>query len=328
MGEKGLISVIVPVYNTAEYLERCITSITENTYKNLEILCIDDGSTDNSLEVLTKIAEKDRRVRVIHQENGGISSARNHGLKEAKGEWISFVDSDDWIHKEMFSIFMDAAGKYDADIVIGKHSIVNHRDIDSDNKVSGQLLFPSSVTSLGAMVTGNLYHKRVIKDLNFPEGIAVEEDSVFNSGIKANNRDLHIVYYTDILYYQYNREGSSKTLYQWDTDYTIAKYILSRIDNYYMKKTIIADAYSHALSFRYVSSFSIHCIEAKNKSKELLKLCRGFLLNSGEFGWREKMKYLVATFSPELYRYRQIRKDPTLLTYERTLKEKAAKGEW
>ena len=96
--EKPLISVIIPVYNTEAYLERCLVSVLSNTYRDLEVICINDGSTDGSLEILNAFARQDERVTVIDKKNGGLSAARNDGLRRATGEWIAFIDSDDWIH--------------------------------------------------------------------------------------------------------------------------------------------------------------------------------------------------------------------------------------
>ena len=104
-----LISVIVPVYNVAEYLPRCIESIICQTYSNLEILLVNDGSDDTSGTICEKYYQKDERVRVIHQENLGVSSARNAGLDTAKGEWVGFVDPDDWIEPEMLEILYRTA---------------------------------------------------------------------------------------------------------------------------------------------------------------------------------------------------------------------------
>ena len=92
-----LISVIVPVYNVESYLEKCVDSIRNQTYKNLEIILVDDGATDNSGVLCDKIAKKDDRIKVYHKENGGLSDARNYGVKKATGEFIGFVDSDDYI---------------------------------------------------------------------------------------------------------------------------------------------------------------------------------------------------------------------------------------
>ena len=104
--KEPLISVIIPVYNVEEYLDRCLESATLQTYKNIEIILIDDGSTDNSGKMCDEWAEKDRRIRVIHQKNGGLSNARNKGIEEAKGEFISFIDSDDWIEANMLTDFI------------------------------------------------------------------------------------------------------------------------------------------------------------------------------------------------------------------------------
>lgn len=97
----GLITVIVPVYNAAAYLPRCLGSLTEQTWERLEILLVDDGSCDDSLAVCRRWAERDERIRVLHQENGGVSRARNLGMEEAKGDYITFVDADDWIEPKM-----------------------------------------------------------------------------------------------------------------------------------------------------------------------------------------------------------------------------------
>ncbi len=105
----ALISVIVPVYNTVEYLERCVKSIRRQTWRNLEIILVDDGSTDNSGALAEKIAMEDMRVRVFHKENGGTSAARNLGISKARGDFIGFVDSDDYIEPEMYERLLAVA---------------------------------------------------------------------------------------------------------------------------------------------------------------------------------------------------------------------------
>ena len=99
---KDLISVIVPIYNVEKYLEKCVNSITSQTYKNLEIILVDDGSTDSSPEICEKLKQSDDRIIVIHKKNGGLSSARNAGLDIAKGKYIGCVDSDDYIDEKMY----------------------------------------------------------------------------------------------------------------------------------------------------------------------------------------------------------------------------------
>ena len=101
-----MISIIVPVYRVEPYLRQCIESILGQTYRDIEVLLIDDGSPDHSREICDEYAEKDGRVRVFHTENRGLSAARNLGLQEAKGEYIGFVDSDDWIEPEMYEVLL------------------------------------------------------------------------------------------------------------------------------------------------------------------------------------------------------------------------------
>lgn len=103
-----LLSIIIPIYNTKEYLEKCVTSIRKQSYENLEILLINDGSTDLSGPLCEKLALEDKRIRVFHKDNGGSSSARNMGIENAKGEYLAFVDSDDYIEREMYAYLMEA----------------------------------------------------------------------------------------------------------------------------------------------------------------------------------------------------------------------------
>lgn len=117
-----LISVIVPVYNVEKYLRQCIDSILAQTYKNFELILVDDGSKDKSGEICDEYAKKDPRIRVYHKKNGGASSARNYGLDNAKGEYISFCDSDDYVEPSWLSIFID--GMSNADMVISSMSFI------------------------------------------------------------------------------------------------------------------------------------------------------------------------------------------------------------
>lgn len=112
MSDSFLISVIVPVYNIQDYLERCVRSICNQTYKNLEIILVDDGSTDGSKDICDRLAKEDDRIRVFHKENGGSSSARNLGIRESTGEYLGFIDSDDYIEPDMYELLAEGIVKY------------------------------------------------------------------------------------------------------------------------------------------------------------------------------------------------------------------------
>lgn len=112
-----MISVIVPVFNTEKYLDQCIQSILSQTYSNIELLLVDDGSTDSSGAICDRYAEQDSRVRVFHKPNGGVSSARNKGLEVAKGEYVIYCDADDWIDVDMYKVMYDKASSENLDMV-------------------------------------------------------------------------------------------------------------------------------------------------------------------------------------------------------------------
>ena len=116
--DKELISVVIPVYNVANYLEKCLNSVQRQTYEKLEIILVDDGSTDNSGEICDRYKEKDTRVQVFHKENGGLSDARNFGISKAKGRYITFIDSDDYVMPNYVKHLFDLISKYNADISV------------------------------------------------------------------------------------------------------------------------------------------------------------------------------------------------------------------
>lgn len=114
---KELISVIVPIYRVEKYLEPCIESIINQTYKNLEIILVDDGSDDNCGEICDKYAKIDARIKVIHKKNAGLNNARKSGIKIASGKYIGYVDGDDWIEPDMYETLLRNAVKYNVDVV-------------------------------------------------------------------------------------------------------------------------------------------------------------------------------------------------------------------
>lgn len=182
--EYPLISVIVPIYNNEKYIDRCIASIVNQTIDKIEILLVEDGSTDNSLELCKKWATKDNRIKIIHQENKGVSAARNSGLEIAKGKYIGFVDSDDYIEKEMYEMLLKAINidkKIDlavCDIKDDNNSVESNTEvfeiIDKKNVISAK--FP-----LGGYVWNCIYKREIIlKNLiKFDPKITYGEDMIF-----------------------------------------------------------------------------------------------------------------------------------------------------
>ncbi|MEK4201245.1 glycosyltransferase family 2 protein [Cytobacillus sp. FSL K6-0265] len=119
---KAIISIIVPIYNMEKYVERCLHSLLTQTFKGIEIIAVNDGSTDRTGDILSKYQEKDKRVKVFYQENKGVSEARNLGLKHAIGEYIGFVDPDDWVHQEMYEVLYEALQREQVDIAMCRYT--------------------------------------------------------------------------------------------------------------------------------------------------------------------------------------------------------------
>lgn len=138
----GLITVVIPVYNKKEYVRKCIDSILAQTYSNLEVLLINDGSTDDSVAILDEYKALDNRIRVIHKENGGLSNTRNRGISEAKGEFIGFIDADDYIEKDMYANLIAAYQEY-PDITFAQ---IMSQNVYEDGKVFSEPLKDSNTT--------------------------------------------------------------------------------------------------------------------------------------------------------------------------------------
>ena len=171
-----LISIIVPVYNVEEYLERCVESIINQTYQNIEIILVDDGSKDNSGKICDKLKERDIRIKVIHKENGGLSDARNAGLKIANGKYIGFVDSDDYIEKDMFETLYNLNKKYNSEISIVSFNelyngkiigVRNSKKIEELNKINAikELLIDTKIQSYA---WNKLFKRELFNNIEFP----------------------------------------------------------------------------------------------------------------------------------------------------------------
>ena len=175
------ISVIVPVYKVEGYIRRCVESILAQTYRNLEVLLIDDGSPDGSGGICDEFAAKDSRVTVIHQENGGVSSARNAGLRRASGDWIAWVDSDDWVEPDFLQYLLTNAQDSGADIVIcgmfeeyrKRRLYIGPGDRLLDREEALEALLTDTVVR--NYLWDKLWRAELFRDLTFPEGRTFED---------------------------------------------------------------------------------------------------------------------------------------------------------
>ena len=206
------VSVIVPVYNASEYLSKSIESILNQSYENLEIILIDDASTDNSKEIIKKYALKDSRIKPFYSEvNHGVSRTRNIGLKSVSGDYIFFMDSDDTIMKDTIKIMVEKAIKYNSDLLDSYHLIIyknktflEHKALKEDlilgNKENEKMITTSSY------VTGKLIDTNLIKGLTFNEDLRRYEDLVFEHELKLRANNYCLI--KDVLYCYYQMDNS------------------------------------------------------------------------------------------------------------------------
>ena len=192
-----LITVIIPVYKVEKYINKCIKSVLNQTYKNLEIIIVDDGSPDNCGKICDEYGKKDNRIRVIHQENAGLSEARNAGLKIAKGEYIYLVDSDDFIDEPAIEYLYELAIDNNADIAIGNRTIFYEgQDLKTKNQEKEKLLIYNNEQALEAMLyntefTNNacnkLYKTSLFNNIKYPKGRLCEDlGTTYKLLLKAN----------------------------------------------------------------------------------------------------------------------------------------------
>ena len=220
--KKPKISVIVPVYNTEKYLDECLNSVENQTLKDIEIICVNDGSTDKSLEILNNHAGKDSRIKVIDKENGGVSKARNAGMKIAKGEYITFLDSDDLLSPIAYEKMYDLAKVHKPEVVkcevldfFEGNPIESNLENYDDSKVKvfevetfqqdpySQLNYDNGV------VWNKIYSRKFLldNDLLFNEKVALAEDSMFNWLCGASVKK-QVITYNILYFYRINRPGS------------------------------------------------------------------------------------------------------------------------
>jgi len=249
-----LISIIVPVYNVEKYLRRCMDSIVNQTLSNIEIICVNDGTKDNSVSILNEYASKDKRIKIIHKKNGGLSSARNEGMKYATAEYIGFVDSDDWIEPDTYELAYKAMVENNVDLVCwyaqievengliyDNNEIQKHRDYHKINnigffKITDEIFINCTVTAWN-----KLYKKSIIIKYNFsfPHGLLHEDIEFFFKYASA----CQSVYFIDkYLIHYLQRSGSimlSKTNNRNRLSMDRIK-IMKRLYQYYVKYNFLA----------------------------------------------------------------------------------------
>lgn len=237
-----MLSIIVPVYNEIENLERCVNSICKQSYSDIEIILVDDGSTDGSSNLCDKFARKDKRIKVVHKNNGGLSSARNAGLDIATGEFIGFVDSDDWISEDMYEYLIGLQKKYNADVCQIEYFQTNNFITNIPQKEHVQSYVEKDAILKQYLVDGmkavksypvntKVYRRECFKTIRFPVG-QLYEDVVTNFDILSQ---CHTYVVSNRICYFYYMNPASITRGKFirkDFDYIeVGKQIVERTKN-------------------------------------------------------------------------------------------------
>ncbi len=278
-----LISIIIPVYNVEKYIDRCLDSILNQSYKNLEIILIDDGSPDNCGKICDKYAIKDKRIKVIHKTNGGLSDARNKGIEVATGQYIGFVDSDDWIHKDMYKNLYNSITTYKADISCCKIIRVSDNNVSIPKKYDSSIsvytkdnymkkFFKIKTQECVYYATNKLYRKNILANNQYPVGLTAEDVlGTYKALIKCQKIvEINYPYY----YYYYNPESltsssfSAKafdTLEIWDRVVDITR---SSNQEYIDWALLNRNRINYTLLMQMALSLSFNEIENKYKLKK------------------------------------------------------------
>lgn len=273
-----LVSVIVPIYKVEKYLGKCVDSIINQTYKNLEIILVDDGSPDNSGKICDEYAKKDNRIKVIHKENGGHSSARNAGLDVSTGEFIAFVDSDDRIHLDFVEKLYRAIKEENADIA----SCYVESFIENKNKIERRVYVNKKIVVEGKgggfkyyyhlgkkssnVVWNKLYKRHIFETLRFINGRVYEDRAIYLHLLAQSEK---MVFIPEVLYTYTVRSGSTMR-----SDFDEKKF-LSVKANFEERVEFIKTNFSEFLSNEIISSFknyfSVYIVCNSKEMKKKLK---------------------------------------------------------
>lgn len=262
------ISVIIPIYNSEKFLHSCVESVITQTYENLEIILINDGSSDNSAAICEEFSQKDKRIKVIHQSNKGVSAARNRGIQECTGQYISFIDSDDTLDVDMYEVLINEMKLQDLDIVhCGYKRIEGGKTIEIFG--SKKRFFHNKYEALECLVGGTLfsgglwnklYRKSIIEPLFFEEKLKVNEDIYFN--FQAFLRANHTLY-IDVAKYNYyvrNTSACFTTAYEKKMqDVCLVSYLMLQ----QLEKTEL-EGVARIRHLQMLSVYYKYCIKTKN----------------------------------------------------------------
>ena len=310
------VSIVVPVYNVEDCLSYCVDSLRQQTYKNIEIILVDDGSTDSSGEICDQYAREDDRIKVLHIENGGLSNARNTGVKESSTDWIVFIDSDDYYDHRAIEYLVELRDKYRVDLVATP--VIEVRNYENSDflgdfreKYSGKLDRRTALEQMfygnyvGTHSGGKLYKKEILLRFPYPNGMLYEDLSLAYEHI-ASCENIAV---SDLNLYKYYRRPGSIVNSKY-SDRLLDFYKVIEWNRSYIERDYPNDKeMRRALNVRYVFN-GLHVVHAMLSSgmysdvnkirKEYTRYFNDIIPNPNITG-KNKVKYLLLLLSPRLY---------------------------
>ena len=313
-----LISVIIPVYNVEKYLHRCLDSVIAQTYQNLEIICVDDDSIDDSEKICDQYAVRDARIKVIHQENQGLSAARNRGLDAAEGEYIAFVDSNDYILEDMYKKMLDKLLNYNVDLCVCQwqyefsdgRQVVKRKNIDPTiygRKASlefARFLYMGNYENGVVVAAWNKLYRRALLDKIRFEG-RIHEDEAFCGRIMAKNISVYVM---EEQFYVYAQNGDSLT----NKPFSANKFFF--LDALAERRELFkSDAFiRQETELLYCNMYIEYCLRARKdgvavshpeRYRQIFRKMFSSLRREGKVNIKFRLRMMLFSFSPSLYRF-------------------------
>lgn len=314
---KTKVSVIVPIYNSERYIDKCIQSIINQTFKDIELILVDDGSTDKSVEISNKYAEKDKRIKIIKQKNKGVSSARNYGISIATGDFITFVDSDDFIEIDMLDILYNAAIDNNCDVVLSGIKIIKDNNIKYEFTKDSKIYTKQEVFKLFYFdrepfspnyAWGKLIKRSICNKIKFREDIFLMEDALFSMELFINCQN-NIMFLNKYLYNYVQRDGSESkhfskkritSFYALEELLNLAKEIDSEYEKSFLKvySKLILSILQDIISFDFENNKEEYFRISKSLNKHYIDN-----IKSKDISYKNKIHLSLIKISPSLYKY-------------------------
>ena len=310
MDKKRQLSIIVPVYNVAQYLRRCVDSLLTQAGVDLEVILVDDGSTDGSGALCEALAAGDDRIQVLHKENGGLGSARNAGLELAAGDYVTFVDSDDWVEPDCYGAALLEMARWGADLLCGGRYDVNaatgektvglcpaKTEMISGEEMAGRIFLWDHCDSSAC---DKIYRRELFRDLRYPEGVVCEDVPVtYRAALKAQK----VLLWNRLYYCYFHRPGSITTAKVSEKTFHFSRHARDIYRQIRQTNPAIADqahyllvrALSHLLLMLIQSGADVRARYAREirQTRRELRTHTRFFLTSPYFGTKERLRNLL-----------------------------------